>query len=70
MYLYIHDSNLFSLPSQSDILFISFKDFLQTFCLLLSDVAILFFQKLDNISPGSAVSYSVSAMLAQKAWQT
>ncbi len=33
MYLYIYNSNLLSLLSQSDILYLSFKGLLQTFCL-------------------------------------
>ncbi len=61
---------LFSLVSQFDILYLSFKGLLQTVCLLLSEIAFLFLQKLDNISSGSVVSYSVSFMLAPQAWQT
>ncbi len=58
MYLYIHNSNLFSLLSHFDFLFISFKGLLQTFCLPLSENTFSFFQKWVNISPGSAVSDS------------
>ncbi len=67
MYLYIQNSNLFSLLSQFDVLHLSFKGLLQTFCLFLSEITFLFLQKLDNISPGSVVSYSLSSMLAPKA---
>ncbi len=56
MYIYIHNSHLLSQLSQSDILYISFKFILQSFCLLPSEIACLFFLKLDNNSPGSAVS--------------
>ncbi len=43
MYLHIYDFSLFSLLSESDILYSSFKGILQTFCLLLSEVAFSFF---------------------------
>ncbi len=55
MYLCIGKSNLFSLLSQSDFLYFSFKGLLRTFCLLLSEITFLFFQKLDDISPGRTV---------------
>ncbi len=58
MYLYIHNSNLFSLLSQFVILYLSFKGLLQTFCLLMSEITFSFLEKLHNISPGSAVSDS------------
>ncbi len=56
MHPYIHNSNLFSLLSQFDMLYLSFKGLLQTFCLLVSEITFLFFQKLDNIPPGSVVT--------------
>ncbi len=64
--LCIYNSNLFSLLSHFDFLYLSFKGFLQTFCLLLSEIAFLFSKKSDNISPGSAVSDSVSPCTLQK----
>ncbi len=50
MYLHILNSNLFSLLYHFDFLYLSFKGLLQTFCLLLSEITLLFFQKLDSIS--------------------
>ncbi len=67
MYLYIHNSNLFSLLNQFDFLYLLFQGLLQTFCLLLFEIALSFFQEKVNISPESAVSDSVSSMLAPKA---
>ncbi len=42
MYLSIHNSDLFSLLSLFDFLYLSFKGSLQTFCLLLPEIMVLF----------------------------
>ncbi len=62
---------MFSLLSQIDIIYLSFKGSLPPFCLLLSDIIFfcLFLQNSDIISTGNAVSDSMSSMQAPKACQ-
>ncbi len=52
----ISDSKLSSLLSHFDFLYLSFKGWLLTFWLLLSEIIFSFFQKRVTISSGRAVS--------------